>query len=658
VDFERLSQQTREIFRIEAEELLTELETGLLALEENPTEGERINHVFRALHTLKGSGATSGFASLSGFLHQIEDVFSLARDGAVVVDSVLVDLTLELRDVIAAHVRAAPDLAEEILQGAQPLLQRFLAYLPEDNELPDAPLTATPARERKYRLRFAPHPEFFRFGHDPRALIEELRELSSDFSLTAHLENLPDDDAYDPECCYVAWTIELTTSQPRDAIDDVFMFVEDECTLEVDCLSKDEPAPSIARVEEKQASRSPAQQAAGETMRVAAEKLDRLVDMVGELVILRSQVSNACGVLDEVPTELSSASEALQRLTVDLRDLVLDVRTMPIGETFAKFHRLCRDLSRDLEKKVKLQIEGGETAMDKNVLEQLRDPLLHLIRNALDHGVELPAERTRDGKPETATLHLSDEQRGERVWITVRDDGRGIDPAKVRAKAITRGLLTEDSTLTDEEIQQFVFHPGFSTADKVSEVSGRGVGLDVVKKHLELLRGNIHLESKPGEGTTIHLSVPLTLAIIDGLLVRIDGDRYVFPLSAARETIELTAAQRLRNNGRNIVELRGKPLPYLRLRELFDYETSAPEIEKVVVVELENQRIGLVIDEVIGHHQTVLKSLGWLGKEVDVFAGATVLANGHIGLICDLPALLRLNEQREPAEELACAVGG
>jgi two-component system, chemotaxis family, sensor kinase CheA len=650
MNLDDLNDKTRQVFRVEAEELLAELEASLLALENDPTEPELLNRAFRALHTLKGSGATCGFASLSGFLHRIEDVFSLARDRAITVDSALIDLTLELRDVIEHHVRAAPDLGEEILRGAQPLLQRFLQYLPAKADDAAPPLPDEDRPVCRYRIHFAPLPDFFRFGHDPRALFAELRELDPEARFEADLSQLPLRGEFDPEACHLSWEIVLRASVTPEELQEVFLFVEDECELAIEPISATADTPLGAREAVRQAAASPGPRgttrAAADTMRVAAEKLDRLVDMVGELVILRSQVTNACDTMEEVPTELSGAAEALQRLTGDLRDLVLDVRTMPIGDTFAKFHRTCRDLSRDLGKKVELRIDGGETAMDKTVLEQLRDPLMHLVRNAIDHGVESPSERAAAGKPPIAHLRLGAEQRGDRVWITVSDDGRGIDPRKVRAKGIAKGLLTAESKLSDEEVQQLVLQPGFSTAETVSEVSGRGVGLDVVKRQIDFMRGTIHLRSRPGEGTTIQLSVPLTLAIIDGLLVRLDQDHYVFPLSAARETIELTAHERGLYNGRNLVELRGELLPYLDLRRLFDYPTPPPSVEKVVIVEMEDERLGLVVDEVIGHYQTVLKTLGWLGRQLDVFSGATVLANGHIGLICDLPGLLRLSEAK------------
>ena len=284
--------------------------------------------------------------------------------------------------------------------------------------------------------------------------------------------------------------------------------------------------------------------------------------------------------------------------------------------------------------------------MDKTVLDQLADPLMHLVRNSLDHGCESPEDRVAAGKPRTATLTLRAEQRGDRVWITVADDGRGLDAARIRAKAIARGLLAADANPTEQEIHQFIFLPGFSTADKVSELSGRGVGLDVVKRSIEALRGTIELRSQPGRGAEIRLSLPLTLAIIEGLMVRVDGDRYILPLGSAREAIELRRDRRLAANGRNIVDLHGEMMPYLRLRELFDYSGEPPPIERIVIAEVEDTRIGIAVDEVLGNHQTVLKSLGWLGRRVDVFTGATVLGDGRVALIVDIPGLVAFDAAR------------
>jgi two-component system, chemotaxis family, sensor kinase CheA len=284
--------------------------------------------------------------------------------------------------------------------------------------------------------------------------------------------------------------------------------------------------------------------------------------------------------------------------------------------------------------------------MDKTVLDQLNDPLVHLVRNCLDHGLEPPEERLAAGKPRQGTLRLCAEQRGDRVWVVVTDDGRGLDAARIRAKAVAKGLLAADATPSEQELFQMIFLPGFSTADKVSQLSGRGVGLDVVKKRLELLRGTVELRSQHGQGMEIRMSLPLTLAIIEGLMVGVDGERYILPLGIARETIELSRRQRMSANGRNVVELRGELLPYLRLREIFGLPGEPPELERVVIVELEEKRVGLAVDEVFGNHQTVLKSLGWLSRHVRVFSGVTVLGNGRVALILDTPALVAYDATR------------
>jgi two-component system chemotaxis sensor kinase CheA len=412
------------------------------------------------------------------------------------------------------------------------------------------------------------------------------------------------------------------------------------------------PPPAPARAAAP-APREPAAAGAGprqdETLRVSSRKLDNLVNLVGELVILRAQLNDACRLLPEVPPALQSVAESLQRLTSELRDVVLDVRMMPIGDTFNKFQRLTRDMSRELGKEVDLVIQGAATEMDKTVLDQLNDPLVHLVRNCLDHGLEPPAVRVAAGKPPRGTLRLSAEQKGDRVWIRVSDDGRGLDPAKIRAKAIDRGLLAATATPTEAELFQLIFLPGFSTADVVSKLSGRGVGLDVVKKRIELLRGTVELTSRLGQGTEIRLSLPLTLAIIEGLMVGVDGDRYIMPLSAARETIEITRAQRTAGNRRNVVALRGELIPYLRLRELFGFTSEPPDLERVVIIEFEDKRLGLVVDEVLGNHQTVLKTLGWLSHRIQIFSGATVLGDGRAALIFDIAGLVTFAHTRQGA---------
>ena len=764
MNFDEIQRRSRELFRQEATDILAELESALLALEQEPSDNAAIARVFRAMHTLKGSGATSGFVELSAFLHHVEDVFNAAREGRVAVNSTIVDLTLRLCDAIGRHLEAAPEVAAAVLHGADADLQALLRFLPAKAEKATLAAPATPVVEaaaKRWRIHFRPHGGVFQQGIDPGMFLDGLR-LLGECEIDAVAEELPPLDELDAERCHLAWDIRLATTEAESAIRDVFGFIEGDCDLEIaaerpaatwylefeatpallaapgglDTIfielsglgahtvlesppAGDEPQPGrwrlrlettaareriedaflfaadahpklsstpfgegpaaappapvaaepaalsaapasaasrtapparSSRVAASAAAAAAVANAKREMLRVSADKLDRLVNLVGELVILKSQVSEGCSSVPNLPPMLQGAAEGLQRLAFELRDVVLGVRMMPIGETFAKFKRLTRDLSRDLGKEVELVIEGAETEMDKTVLDQLADPLMHLVRNSLDHGCETPDEREAAGKPRAAALTLRAEQRGDRVWIVVADDGRGLDAAKIRAKAIARGLLAADATPSEQEIYQFIFLPGFSTADKISEVSGRGVGLDVVKRSIEALRGTIELRSTPGRGAEIRLSLPLTLAIIEGLMVRVANDRYILPLGSAREAIELRRDRRLAANGRNIVDLHGEMMPYLRLRELFDYPGEPPPIERIVIVELDDRRIGLAVDEVLGNHQTVLKSLGWLGRRVDVFTGATVLGDGRVALIVDIPGLVAFDAARTASD--------
>lgn len=744
MNFDEIQRRSREVFRQEAADLLSELEAALLALESDLANADAINRVFRAMHTLKGSGATSGFAELSDFVHHVEDVYNAAREGRLHLDSRMIDLTLKIVDAVARYLDLTGEAASAVLASAQGELQALRACLPAHGSAA-APVAAVAAPVAPailgWHILFRPGRDFFRSGSDPAVFLDDLRSLGpcEIHALTADLPLLAE---MDPELSYLAWEIDLQAPVTESAVRDLFTFVVDECALEltprlsapagpssspvahwccefnttaamlaapglletlwldlaklgthrilgapvppaepglwrvevetaagieairdafifmmqadpkITLLASTTPpvAPSAAR--ETAVAERPASghlQAQDETVRVSSRKLDLLVNLVGELVILRSQLHDACGVLPEIPAALQGVSESLQRLTSELRDVVLDVRMMPIGDTFNKFQRLTRDMSRELGKEVDLVIQGAATEMDKTVLDQLNDPLVHLVRNCLDHGLEPAAQRVAAGKPARGTLRLSAEQKGDRVWICVSDDGRGLDAARIRTKAIDRGLLAASATPTEAELFQMIFLPGFSTADVVSKLSGRGVGLDVVKKRIELLRGTVELTSRPGQGTEIRLSLPLTLAIIEGLMVDVDGERYIMPLSAARETIEIKRDQRGLGNRRNVVELRGKLIPYLRLRDLFGFTSEPPEVERVVIVEFEDKLVGLVVDQVLGNHQTVLKTLGWLSHRVQIFSGATVLGDGRAALIFDLAGLVAFARRRQGA---------
>jgi two-component system chemotaxis sensor kinase CheA len=386
---------------------------------------------------------------------------------------------------------------------------------------------------------------------------------------------------------------------------------------------------------------------------VPANRLDRLVNLVGELVMNQSRLTQA--VSQSACPEFANPVQELERLVAELRDNVLGIRMLPIDTLFGRFRRLVHDLSAELGKEVDLVTEGAETELDKSILDQLGEPLVHCLRNCLDHAVEPPAERREKGKPPRATIRLSAVHTGSDVVVSVQDDGRGIDRAAVRAKAIERQLVAPDANLSDKDIFNLILMPGFSTARQITSVSGRGVGMDAVKRQVETLRGMLSLASEEGRGTRVSITLPLTLAIIEGLLVQIGSDQFIVPMAAVTENVELLSAQKARNNGRNVIAVRGELIPYIDLRKAFRVPGDAPAIEKVVIVRHEDNRVGLVVDRVLGTHQTVIQSLGKFFKDINVVSGATIMGNGRVALIVDTAAVVRFVERecREAAAEAA-----
>ena len=374
-------------------------------------------------------------------------------------------------------------------------------------------------------------------------------------------------------------------------------------------------------------------------IRVSSEKLDKLVNLVGELVTVQARLSQTAAKKDD--SELVSIAEEVERLTADLRDNTMNIRMLPIGTTFSKFKRLVRDLSKDLCKEVEMTTEGADTELDKTVIERLSDPLVHLIRNCIDHGIELPEVREACGKQRKGTVHLSAMHSGPNVLIQVRDDGEGLDKEAILAKAVERGLVLPGDELSDRDVYALIFSAGFSTSTNVTNVSGRGVGLDVVQKAVDSLRGSISIESTRGIGTTITLSLPLTLAIIEGLLVKVGEEFFVLPLSSVEECVELLRNEVSEARGRHIVSVRGLAVPYIRLREQFRISGTPPAIEQIVIVKNEGHRVGFAVDTVIGEHQTVIKTLGRVYKSVEGVSGATILGDGTVALIMDIVKIIK-----------------
>lgn len=680
--------QHREAFKTEARELLIELENALLELEDNSGNMELIGKIFRALHTIKGSGGMFGFDDIAMFTHNVENLFDLIRNGEISVTKEMIDCTLAAKDQIALMLEES--FTDE--SKTKQLIESFsrLVGKGDENKTGAAGIMQTDSAGRDIQswfIHFNPSKDLFLSGTNPLLLIRELQGLG-DCLVTALTGKIPPLEDLNPEDCLTAWNIILNTAAGKDAIRDVFIFVEDRSEIVVEVLpakidfsdhgllsgiedilrSKDNSLPQLQELlretgvplhsnrpaaagnEQKRNNKTASVEAGANndkvtSIRVSSDKLDKLVNLVGELVTVQARLSQFTAA-HGLPG-LSAIAEEVERLTWELRDSALNIRMLPIGTTFSRFKRLVRDLSNELGKHVELKTDGAETELDKTVIERLNDPLVHIIRNSIDHGIESPSERLEHGKPSTGTIHLSAKQSGGNVVIMIKDDGAGINKESVRAKAIANGLISAEAELKDSEIYSLIFAPGFSTASEVTNISGRGVGMDVVKKALEELRGSVEVASTPGEGTTISLKLPLTLAIIEGLLIEVGVDNFIIPLNMVEECIELTRETRKKSNNRNLVNVRGELVPYIPLREKFTITGSVPEIEQIVIVNEDGVRTGFVVDRVIGEHQTVLKSLGRYYRSVEGISGATVMGDGSVALILDIPKLVQMAETEE-----------
>jgi two-component system chemotaxis sensor kinase CheA len=636
----------KQAFQEEAREVLVELESSLLELNENPGSIELVGKVFRAMHTIKGSGSMFGFDDLAAFTHHLETAFDEVRGGRLAVTSGLVDLSLEALDQIKIMLEEPSGQSDANRAVAASILTRLqaltgIAEAKRTDTPPPKPLPDTSANKgivRDWTIRFSPGPDMIRTGTNPLLLLRELRQMGT-MQVTANMASLPPLGELDPERCYVSWEIVLATATPGDAIRDVFIFVEDCCELIIEPAATQAPALTETQkkpLEEQRANpgrRDYDRPDVATSLRVPAAKLDQFVDLVGELVTVQARLVEVAARYDD--PDVAAVSEEIERLTTALRENSMSIRMLPIRATFERFRRLVHDLARDLHKNVELTMEGADTELDKTVIDQLNDPLMHLIRNSIDHGIESPETRLAAGKNPIATIHLSARHSGANVLIGVTDDGRGIDASAVRERAVKNGLAAADAQLTESEVFSFILMPGFSTAKQVTDVSGRGVGMDVVHQRVEALRGSIDIASEAGKSTSVTLRLPLTLAIIDGLLVRIEQAYFVLPVAITLECIELTQQDIEKANGKHVVEVRGELIPYIRLREFFDIQTERPELEQIMVAETENGRYGFVVDEVLGDHQTVIKSLGRFYRHVQFVSGATILGNGSVALILD-----------------------
>jgi two-component system, chemotaxis family, sensor kinase CheA len=679
--------QFHDAFYEESNEAIGQMENALLRLDAGTPDPELINTIFRVAHSIKGGAATFGFAEITSFTHTLETLLDELRGQRLKVTSVLSDLLLRSIDVMREMLRAQ--------QAQQPIDQQRVADLQFDLELavaqkaavasvptpalaPSAPVLSERTRGTSYRISFRPFLHMLARGNDPLRMFRELRELG-DLRITADIAALPAIEEFDAENCYLSWTLELDTDSPRQSVIEVFDWAEGDCQLEVSTL---EPAASAAATAEATAPASPLEDAvpsvatsaepadrgglkspdaskvsdvhkSGEvgSIRVSVEKIDDLMNSVGELVITQSMLGQYSALLNDANGERLRAGLAqLERNVRELQESVMRVRMVPISFVFSRFPRMVRDLSQRLSKQVELKMTGGDTELDKTVLEKIGDPLVHLVRNSIDHGIEMPAQRLAAGKEPSGTIHLHAYHRGSSIVVEVTDDGGGLKRDRIVAKARERALIGPDEELSDDQVCNLIFLAGFSTQDQANDVSGRGVGMDVVRRNVEELGGSIEVRTTTGKGSSFTITLPLTLAIVDGQTISVGDETYIVPLTAIIESLQMRTASVSHVVGHGeVLIFRGEYLPVLRLQKHFDSQGDrARESSEglIMVVEGDGRRVGLCVDELLGQQQVVVKTLEANYGHVEGIAGATILGDGSVALILDVASLTRAVTER------------
>lgn len=648
-------QAVRTVLLEEARDLLATYEHTLLEVEAQGLDGERINAIFRAAHTLKGSSGMFNLQLVVSFTHLLESLLVRVRSGEQPMDGELISLLLRCGDYLSQLFdKVAVGLDDE---DPDPRLRAELsaaltAYLGNVQVL--KPLAGVPAREnaQDWLISIHCHPELFHHGLDPLPFIQyligmgELLELALDRQLIPRLEDI------DPETCYFKVDLLLRTDASREALMQALEFIQEDCDISMEPLeavAADVPvvAPMADAVEAtisaEPGERMPSRRDEQVMIKVDARKLDQLIDAVGELVTRSAR----CRTLTQ-----HSAREAVESFVEDvddfieqLRDRALELRMAPINEVFQRFPRVVRDVARDLGKDVELQIRGAETELDKTLLDKLADPLMHIVRNALDHGIEPVEARLSAGKPARGRLQLNAYHESGSVVVEISDDGRGLNAAKIRQRAIERGLISAETQLDEQAMFGLIFEAGFSTADQVTDLSGRGVGMDVVRRSMEAMRGTIEIQSTQGQGTCFRIRLPLTLSIIDGFQVVVGDAHFVIPLEQVVECLELPQNA----SANRVMSLRGTPLSYLRLAELFELPRDPRARECLVVVQHGQQRTGIVVDRFAGELQAVIKPLNPMLRNVPGLGGSTILGDGRVALILDINSLLATPRRVEHA---------
>lgn len=669
-------EELRAKFLEEARELMGKLEAALLELEANPNDKERIDEVFRVMHTLKGTGGMFGFNALSEHTHDLESVYALVRSSKLPLTKDLIDVTFRSMDMIGKLLEYPDDPSILKLKDefAENIKERFLnSPVVSPETLSDFTVNQKDDNKKKvtYHIHFQPGEGVMKDGTHPLYLMDELLDLGTGKAFI-HLDKLPEFEALVPDLAYLYWDFLLATSESESGIKDVFIFVEDNSVVEINKIAEEDLLQNkhfdvevenlkleesftrnkLDQLVEVLKNKKPEEinetksedeiqpihtdrPQVGEmnSIRVSSAKLDNMMDLVSELVTAQARLEHMGRQLKN--TELHRVAEDFEKLFRQLRTNTLEMRLIPIYTLLARFKRMVRDLSHELNKQVRFQTTGTETELDKSVIEMLYDPLMHIIRNSLDHGIELPEEREKLGKNPEGLIEIATYYSGSYVIIEVRDDGRGIDPDEIRKKALDQNLITSSDKMEREDLLNLVFQPGFSTKKEISQLSGRGVGMDVVRKNITELRGYVELNSQKGKGTTVRIRLPLTLSIIDGLLVMIGNSQYLIPLENIVHIYPLEKKELEKAGFSGAVVKEGNQIQFVHLIHEFGISDFVFEKGYLLVLRFENKEVGFVINEIEGKHQAVIKPLNQFVKGKELFSGATVLGDGKVALVID-----------------------
>ena len=689
--------QIKEIFFQEAEDLLNQYEEAILNLEQNIDFNENINALFRAIHTFKSSTALVGYPKLSDFCHHIENLLDVIRNGELPLNEKIINLLFQVEDVLKFvtdknfnedFTKLEPTFNELIKQA-----NNFLGTNEQKEEKTNIKIDKKTDKGLKfYKINISLNNHIYETGTNPIMFFYELEEVGEIVQTITNIDNLPAFDQIDIYKHYISWEIILKSEEPISQIENIFIFVMDDnnkikisditneylkniekkedITKTQDIPAKTQESVTVQvqpqtnindnnqnktkqiPIKEKPMSNKVIKKTGqkikkASTIRVDTQKLDKLVNLVSEMVIAMARLNQISKDNHFIKNhDMANALEDLIRFSREIQEQVMKVRMIPVEGTFNRFYRIVRDMSKELNKKIRLEMYGTETELDKNVIEQLGDPLKHLIRNSVDHGIESPEERRKKGKPEEGLIQLKAYQQEGSIFIEIKDDGRGIDKEKVYQKAISKGLISPNQKFSDEDIYSFLFMPGFSTAEKVTEISGRGVGLDVVRKNIEDLKGSIIVESQKDIGTTFKIKLPLTLAIIDGMIVKVGKEYITIPLMSIIESIkpQQENIKSIEKEG-ELIEVRGEYLPLVRLHKLFNLETEKTDPAKALIIIIEgsrNKKFGLMVDDIIGEQQAVIKSLDKNFMQLPGTAGVTILGDGNLSLILDIYGLENL----------------